>query len=226
MKSLTDNKKIQTAIFCLAAAVIFVLVCLAVHDTATATGCGYYLFLQTGAFSRNVWDIAADAGMMAAILVLVLLPAALFRVKADDFAVFFLSGCALLQYVRPDRLITAFTGELEATGEEAVYYLLSYMPVWVITAAVLYLLYSFPGTEEKRSDKACVFAGISMLFMFASILIPSFHEIFIFASGYCILLPMLPQIKGRKPEIRLVIGAVMFLGSLWRLYFVMAGYHM
>ncbi len=225
MKKYYDDNKIFGVLTVAASLVIFVLSVLAIHDTNTATGAGYLLFLTTGTFSRMLWDVVVDACVAFLVLLFVIVPARAFRSAFSEMSLFFLSCSALTVYVRPDRLITSFMRAEGMTRDDAVMTLMSYLPLWILSALWIYGLYHLPGTEEKSSDRALIFSGVSIIFMFASIIFTPFFEVCIFLSGYFLLIPGLKQITGKKANGLIPAAAVFFVCSLWRLYMVMAQYH-
>ena len=222
---ISENKK-RIPLTALEAAVISVLAVLAIHDTNTAAGAGYLLYLQMGGLSRMGWDLIVDAWIVLLTVLCTFVPSILFKTGYKGQGVFFLAGTALLELIRPDRLLAPFSGGEAITRDAAVYSLLSFLPVWMMIAVAVYILYRLPGTSEKESDHAGLCACASMVLMFVSVIFPVLFEICIFASGYILLVPAARQIPKMKYSGQTFLGTVLFLGSFWRLYQIMATYHM
>ena len=226
MNEVISEKKKRIPLTAIESAVISVIAVLAIHDTNTATGAGYLLYLQMGGLSRTGWDLIVDAWVVLLMVLCAFVPSILFKTGRKGQGVFFLAGTALLELVRPDRLLAPFSGGEAITRDAAVYSLLSFLPAWMMIGLAVYILYRLPGTSEKESDHAGLCACASMILMFISVIFTSFFEICMFASGYILLVPAARQIPKIKYSGQTVLGTVLFLGSLWRLYLIMATYHM
>lgn len=222
--ALTKEKK-GILIVAAEAVIIFIMAVLAVHDTNTATGTGYLLYLQLEGLTREGWELVVDAWICLLMVLAVVIPSMAYKTGYGEAGLFFMAGTALLDLVRPDRLLTPFAGGEAVARSEAIYSLLSYLPAWMLTAVLIYALYHLPDTGEKETDSAELCACISMVFMLLSVIFTRFFEICMFLSGYVLLMPAARQIPKIKQGGRILVGTILFLCCLWKLYMIMAQYH-
>jgi hypothetical protein len=222
--TISDEKK-RIWIVTAEAVLVFILAVLTVHDTNTATGTGYLLYLEMEGLSREGWEVVVDAWVCLLVVLAAIIPSILYKTDHNGTGLFFMAGTSLLFLVRPDRLLTPFAGGEAIARSEAIYSLLSYLPAWMMTAVIIYALYHLPDTSEKESDSAEICACVSIVFMFLAVIFTRFFEILMFISGYVLLVPMARQIPKVKQGGRILAGTIFFLCSVWKLYSIMAGYH-
>ena len=227
MKEFFLKKKNIDIIVGLEALAVFAMAVLAIHDTNTATGAGYLLFIRTGSLSREAWNLIVDIVLVTLAVILLFVPAKLLKADIGSASVFFLSVSAFSVYLRPDRFIAPFTQGDVMPAYEIKNSVISWIPVWIVCAAVLALV--FFTVDAKKRKLPLITAAVSALCLPVGALTPAF-EIFIFASGYFLTIPFLnirPDDKGVSPLVmRLIPGTVLFLRSIWRLFMVLSTYHM
>ena len=228
MRSFFTKKKNIDFIICLEAMAVFVRAVLAMHDTNTATGAGYSLFIATGALSREAWDILVDLGLVVLMIVLLLIPMLILKADPGSTALFFLGASAFSVYLRPDRFLAPFTGGSVLSFEDRKWALIAYIPSWMICAGILLLVCSLRKGAMRKVITVCTLASVSCAL--AGSVTPAF-EIFLFASGYFITMPFIriasEDETGTDPlTFRFIPGTVMFLCGVWRLIMVLSTYHM
>ena len=211
-------------VFLLLFAVSFLFSALTVYDTVKATGTGYYIFLNTGLLARGAWDVLFTAFLVILILALVLCGTLLMHGGAADAAFFFMANGALTFYVRPDRIIAPFTGGDVLDRYGVFFRIMDYLPVWIAATVFIYLL--SVSTEKSSSfgfdiKKA---AALSAALIVLSAIFNSAYELFLFAAGYALLLPLAGTCSEKEKRVLLFPAAVCFAGMIWRLYSVMALY--
>lgn len=218
-KFLSSKKNTDILVFA-EALLVFAMVVLAIHDTNTATGTGYWFLLKLNVLGRTFWDLLVDAVLILAVFALTLIPVFILRGKPVDAVLFFMGNCALNVYIRPDRLLSLFTG---GTVErwDAMYALLSYLPGIFLTVA-LSILVSAP------RQVSCFITSAFLLI--AGICLPSVSELTRFLAGYTALIPYLGFCTSEKDEMsyllnRFLPGTVFCLCSVWRLIMVLSTYH-
>lgn len=200
-----------------------VLALLAIHNTVTATGAGYLFFLKTGALTRTAWDIIVDLLVIVLAAALIIIPSLIFKAGIKAAAIFMMSGVSLCRLIRPDILITSFMGRDNEGALAAFNGLLGYLPALLIAAFYVWVICKVPSEEDDNNKSLFIYACITAALLIASVLISSLHEIFLFAAGYCMLLP---SVKGLKKTEKgsAFISFVLFAASVWRLYFVLVTY--
>ena len=228
MSGFFSKKKNIDIITCLEALAVFALAVLSIHDTNTATGAGYLLFLKSGALTRDAWNIILDLALVIMMIALLCVPALMLKAEPGSIPVFFLSACAFSVYLRPDRLIAPFLGGDVLSSGQIRTAIATWIPVWSVCAAVEILI--FLSSEKEIIKLSLITAAVSMLCLIAGAFTPAF-EIFLFASGCVICLPFLKlpigERDGADPVIfRLIPGTVLFLCGAWRLFMVLSTYHM
>lgn len=223
MTGILENRKFQNVLIAAAGPVTAALVLLAIHNTVTATGAGYLFFLKTGALTRTAWDIIVDLLVVTLTAALIIIPALVFRAGIKEAVIFMMSGISLCRLIRPDILITSFTGRESEGAVAALYGLLGYLPALLIAAFYVWVICKVPSEEDDNKKSLFIYACITAALLTASVLISSLHEIFLFAAGYCMLLP---SVKGLKKTEKgsTFISFVLFAASVWRLYFVLVTY--
>ena len=222
MTEILKNRKFQNALTYAEGLVTAALVLLAVHNTVTATGAGYLFFLKTHALPRTVFDILIDLLVVIMTAALIAVPAVIFKAGITDAVIFMMSGTALCPLVRPDILITSFTGRESAGMGASFYALLGYIPTMIISAFYVWVIYT-SSSEEDDKKSILIYICIAITLSAASVLMSRFYEILVFAAGYCVLLPSLKGLKNTEKG-RLLISFVLFAASLWRLYFILVTY--
>jgi hypothetical protein len=200
--------------------------CLAVHDTGTATGAGFLIFLRTGLLSRGAWDLLLDAIVLLLICAVVAVPAVLLKSGIRNAALYLLSGIALLPLVRPDRIVSPFMGGEVMSMGDAVSAVTAYMPLWILTLSLILLMHYGPGAGNERKTRLVILACISAALIVLSFIIRPFSEIILFASGAVLLLPVLELKAGEKDHTVFLASVVLFIRGMWRLYMAMALYHL
>ena len=225
MKKILSDNKIRDRILVIEGLLIILLCVLTIHDTGTATGAGYLMFLKTGLFSRSGWDLVIDVWVLGIVCLFILIPSMKLKSSLSDASLFFMMGVSIIHLVRPDKLLI-FVRMPEIQREEVIRALIEYLPEWILLLFVLYMIYSFSGSDQKDVDRAEICVCISILFMFAGVIFPPVYELSLFASGYVLLIPLLAKITGRKECERLLLGTLLLLRCIWRLYMIMAQYHM
>jgi hypothetical protein len=227
MKGFFSKKKNIDIIVCLEAMAVSVLAVLAIHDTNTATGAGYSLFIRTGAFTRQGWDFMVDLVIILLITGLLAVPSLVFKTGLGNAAIFFLGTCAFSVYVRPDRLLAPFTGGTALEFAEKKDAFVSWVPTWLLASGILVLVFFSRKKEVQKTVAVC--AALSAVSAAAGFLIPAF-EIFLFGSGYFIAMPFLhmaPCGEDDDPVVSgLIPGTVLCLCGIWRLIMVLSTYHM
>ena len=228
MRSFFTKKKNTDIIVCLEALVVFALASLAVHDTNTATGAGYSLFIETGVLSRETWNILVDLVLLVLMIALPLIPKAVLKADLGSTALFFLGASAFSVYLRPDRFLAPFTGCSVLGIEDRKWAVIAYMPSWMICAGILLLVCSLRKEAMRKVISVCTLASVSCVL--AGLFTPAF-EIFIFASGYFVTMPFICIVSEDETNadpltFRLIPGTVMFLCGVWRLIMVLSTYHM
>ncbi len=223
MTDTLKNQKFQKAVICAEGLIVTILALFAIHDTVTATGAGYLLFLKSGLLSRTVWDIMVDALVAVITFALILIPVRIYKAGITEAVIFYLAGVSLAMLVRPDILITSFTGR-EAVGVAAsADALLSYLPLFCI-AIVFTVMICFTSDEKESVKKYVWYAAFAAIFIASSVILSSFREIFVFAAGYTVLLPSVKKTGSLKEHV-LPLSIVLFAASAWKLYFILATYH-
>ncbi len=207
---------------------VLVMAVLAVHDTNTATGAGYLLYITSGALTRNVWNIILDLFIILMMLVFVAIPVKILRADFGGAALFFLGVSAFAIYLRPDRLLAPFMGGEILSFADAKAAIVSWIPLWIICASVVVMIYADP--EKEKPKFPVIASALSILSLILSLITPA-SEIFMFVSGYFVAMPFLTM--GRKEEkesdplvFRLIPASVFFLSAVWRLVMVLSTYHM
>lgn len=228
MRSFFTKKKNIDIIVCLEAMAVFVLAALAVHDTNTATGAGYSLFIATGALSRETWNVLTDLVLVILMIALLLIPKFILKADLGSSALFFLGASAFSVYLRPDRFIAPFTGGDVLGFEDKRWAVIGYIPTWMICAGILLLVFCSRKGPVRKVIIICT--SVSVLCVIAGLITPAF-EIFIFVSGYFITMPFIriaseDEACADPAVFRLVPGTVMCLCGVWRLIMVLSTYHM
>ena len=218
-----NSPKFQNILICTEGILVSLLALLAIHNTVTATGAGYLLFLKTGALSRTGWDIAVDAFVLILACALIILPVLLNKAWINDGFILLMSVVSLCYLVRPDILLTSFMGREGIETGKAVFDLLTYLPTLLVAVVFVAGIVFASETDAERVKHQIICGVIAVLFLLFSVLLTSFHEIFMFAAGYTILL----TITGRAGKIKYgvaLMSTVLFAASVWRLYFVLITY--
>ena len=223
MMKIFEDQKFQKGFILAGGAVVTAPAILAIHDTVTATGAGYLLFLKTGMISRTGWDIIADLLVIILSLAFVIVPAIICKSGIEGAVLFYLANVSLTQLVRPDILITSFMGREGEGAEAALTKLTGYLPTLLIAFAVTLIIRIASGEEKLLSGKKVLYIVIPALFLGLSIPVSSMYEVFTFCTGYSVLLPAVGRMKDIK-EGKLITAFVLILASIWRLYFVLATY--
>ena len=217
------SPKFQNILICTEGILVSILALLAIHNTVTATGAGYLLFLKTGVLSRTGWDITVDAFVFILSLALVLIPVLIRKAGIKDAFLFLMAVISLCALVRPDILLTSFMGREGLEAGKALFDLLTYLPTLsvalLLTAGIIFV-FNLGDEGVKKHFVGGVFA---VLFLLLSVLITSFYEIFLFAAGYTVLLPMIGRVSKIKYGTGL-LSVVLFAASVWKLYFVLITY--
>ncbi|MBO4608958.1 MAG: hypothetical protein J5696_03715 [Lachnospiraceae bacterium] len=227
MNGFFSKKKNIDIIVCLEAMAVSVLAVFAVHDTNTATGAGYSLFIGTGAFTRRGWDFMVDLVIILLIAGLLAVPSLIFKTGLGNAAMFFLGTCAFAVYVRPDRLLAPFTGGAALEFSEKKDAFVSWIPTWLLAVGILVLVFFSRKKEEIKTALICaVLSAVCAVLGF----ITSAFEIFLFGSGYFVAMPfirMAPVGEDDDPVVYgLIPGSILFLCGTWRLIMVLSTYHM
>lgn len=228
MKTGSEKMNICGTIAIAMAVIGFAFCIYAILDTVKATGTGYYMYLNSGVFTRGGWDIICTLVIAVAVLCITIAAAVILHGSVYDMALFFLANGALTKYVRPDRILAPFTGgeALERSGVYVKY--LDYAPAWILTIVFLLIISSaFDDMTEKTLKKhilKCVCASALMLAL--GYLINSAFELFLFAAGVSILLPVLKVSKTASKKVMVIPGGVFFICMIWKLYMATALYHM
>ena len=228
MKEFFSKKKNIDIIVFLEALAAMAMAVLAIHDTNTATGAGYLLYISSGSMSRGAWNIILDLCIIAAMLVLIAVPAFILKTGLGSTSLFFLGACAFSSYLRPDRLLAPFMGGEIISRADARVAVISWLPAGIVCAAVLLTVFS---VSEKNTVKIPAITGaVSAACLVLSVLTPA-SEIFLFAAGYFVAIPFLAADKCKEGTsdmlvLRLIPASVMFLCGIWRLFMVLSAYHM
>ena len=220
MDKFFSSKKNTDIILFAEALAVFAFAVLAMHDTNTATGTGYWFALKFNASSRTFWDLAVDAVLVVSVLALVLIPVFILKGKLSDAVLFFLANAALNIYIRPDRLLSLFTGGTVERAD-AVYALLSFLPGLLLIIAFSILI---------SAPRMTLFSAVSGCLLIAGIGIPHLSEITRFAAGYVALIPYLGYLVSDRDEKNRVLtgllpGTLFCLCGIWRLIMVLSTYH-
>ena len=93
-KFLSSKKNTDILVFA-EALLVFAMVVLAIHDTNTATGTGYWFLLKLNVLGRTFWDLLVDAVLILAVFALTLIPVFILKGKPVDAVLFFMGNCAL-----------------------------------------------------------------------------------------------------------------------------------
>ncbi len=199
---------------------VYAMVILAIHDTNTATGTGYWFLLEFNVLGRTFWDIAVDVTLVLAVTALALIPVFILKGKLTDAVLFFMGNCALNIYIRPDRLLSLFTGT-SAVRSDALYALPEFLPGMLLIAAFTILI-SAPGMYLCFVISAC--------FIALGICFPGLSEVTRFIAGYTALIPYLRYLISQRDDdnslvIRLLPGTLFCLCGIWRLLMVLFTYH-
>ena len=136
------NRIIGTVIY-LEAILLLATVILSIHDTNTAVGSGYYLFLKSGKLSRQTWDILVDSLILIFICIAVLIPSVCMKFRTREAALLFISNVALNSYIRPDRLVHVVFDRTEESYEVFSSDIRSFLITWLIILAVCLILTCF-----------------------------------------------------------------------------------
>lgn len=222
MADIIKSSKFQNAIICAEGLIVTILALFAIHDTVTATGAGYFLFLKSGLLSRTAWDILTDALVVIISCVLIVLPALIYKAGIKTAIIFYMAVISLNILVRPDVLITSFTGREAIGPADSFNALLSYLPT-ICLAISFTMLICFLSDEKNSVAKYVWYAAAAAIFLAASVVISSFREILVFAAGYAVILPSVKKIESEDHT--LPVSLVLFAASVWKLYFVLATYH-
>ena len=161
MKEFFLKKKNIDIIVGLEALAVFAMAVLAIHDTNTATGAGYLLFIRTGSLSREAWNLIVDIVLVTLAVILLFVPAKLLKADIGSASVFFLSVSAFSVYLRPDRFIAPFTQGDVMPAYEIKNSVISWIPVWIVCAAVLALV--FFTADAKKRKLPLITAAVSAL---------------------------------------------------------------
>ena len=220
MDKLLSSKKNTDILLLAEAFAVFVFAVLAVHDTNTATGTGFWFLLKFNVAGRTFWDIAVDAVLLLSVIALTVIPVFILKGKISDAVLFFMANAALNIYIRPDRLLSVFTGS-DVTRTDAAYALLSFLPGILLICAFSILI---------SAPRMVRFFGISAALLAFGICIPSLAEITRFFAGYFALMPYLAFCSSGRDEknralIRLLPGCLFCLCGVWRLILVLSTYH-
>ncbi len=219
------NKKWEAVLIAMAA-VSLAFGVLAVFDTVRATGTGYYMYLSSGLFTREGWDLICVALITLAMLLLVFIPTCIMQGRVADAALLFLANGALTQYVRPDKIIAPFTGGDVMDRYAILFRYRDYIPLWITVLACLIVI-GLAGEDRRSYDSFVICcAGVSMLFLVMGYALNAAYELFVFASGYALVLPLSKSIARTEKKSFIIPAAVLFIGTVWRLYLAMAIYHM
>lgn len=223
MTEILKNRKFQNTLISFEGVLTASLILLSIHNTVTATGAGYMFFLKTGALTRTAWDIIVDLLVVILTGALIAAPVMIFKAGVKEAVVFMMSGVSLCKLVRPDILITSFTGRESEGIRASLYGMLGYIPTLLIAVFYVWVILSVSSEEDENKKSTVIYACITAALLAASVLISSFHEIFMFVAGYCVLLPTVNRLKNIE-EGSILISFVLFAASLWRLYFVLVTY--
>ena len=199
---------------------VFAMAVLAIHDTNTATGTGYWFLLKFNVLGRTFWDLAVDAVLILFVAALTLIPVFILKGKLTDAVLFFLANAALNIYIRPDRLLSLFTGSAVERAD-ALYALLSFLPGLLLIVAF---------TIALSAPKMYLYLAVSGCLIILGICIPGLSELTRFAAGYTATIPYLGYLISCKDEenalyIRLLPGTLFCLCGIWRLIMVLSTYH-
>ena len=223
MMNIFENEKFQKLVICVACFIVMITALFAIHDTVTATGAGYLFYLKTGVLSRSAWDIIADILVIVPSTLMLLVPAMICKPGIDVTALFFMANVSLTYLVRPDVLITSFMGREGIGITASVHELLLYLPTLLIAFAVVTFIRIASDEEDMLSLKKVCYFLIPAFFLIMSVTMSFMYEVFVFCAGYCVLLPIAARLRHIK-EGKMILGAVLFVSALWRLYFVLATY--
>ena len=224
IKTLT-NQKTQKAVIAVMAVFVFLFAVLAIHDAVVATGTGYYFNLTTGTLSRSIWNYIVDLALAAVIAIAALLPAIIMKSEPSDVALFFLANVAVSVYIRPDTILQGFLGNYVPSPQDSVNSLWEVMPLWFILFFVVFMVYSL--LAQKSSYRlAIICVAVSVLFFLLAILLPVYRHYFLWLMAYVLLISLLKQFPALDVSGKLSLGFVFFLCGVWRLYLVMATYHL
>ena len=221
-------RKKQNVWVLLLTCIIFMMSVRTLHDTNTATGAGYLLFLKTGYFSRYVWELLLDVIILCAALLMILIPVRIWRTKAEDVSVFILLCCACIPLIRPDILIIPFFQERVAVnGREIISLLQQYGPRQIISAVLLLIFVSMDEGYEliHKSRLVSVVVISGMLFVTGAVL-TGIHDHLFFLSSYVLLLPCLKLFTLLKTEGKVLFALSLFVTDLWKFYSIQAQYHL
>ena len=228
MSCFLSKKKNTDILTVMEAFAVFVLVLFALHVTNTSTGAGYLLYIRSGVLSRSAWDMILELILILLMLVLLIVPSLIIKADPGSIALFFLSVCGFTAYLRPDRLLAPFTGGEIMSRGDIVNSVFSILPVWIVCGSFQLLL--FADAKGRELKLLTIMALISVGCLIIGALTPAF-EIFLFASGYFLNLPVLEA--GKRQGITsdpivsgLIPGTVLCLRSVWRLLLVLSTYHM
>lgn len=220
MDKFLSSKKNTGIILIAEALAVFAMAVLTIHDTNTATGTGYWFLLKFNVLGRTFWDLAVDALLVLTVIALTLIPLIILKGKLTDAFLFFLANVALNTYIRPDRLLSLFTGS-SVERSDALYALLSFLPG-------LFLIVAF--TIALSAPKMYLYFGEAACLIVLGICLPGLSEVTRFAAGYTALIPYLGYLVSERDDknvlyIRILPGTLFCLCGIWRLIMVLSTYH-
>ena len=204
----------------------FILCAMAALDTVKATGTGFYMYLKTGSVSREGWDVICLIVILLSVLILAAIPALLMKGNITDASIVFLSNGALTVFVRPDRILAPFIGGEAAERIDIIFRYLKYLPVWIGAIVFILIVSQTAGDVKDLNRIIMVCICVSALFMILGYIVNSAYELFLFASGYALLWPLVRITKESRKILYLVPGVVFFAAMIWKLYMALALYHM